>query len=94
MPVNEVTTVSENPAEIRVDRETASRINPLISSIWTEDTLDLVAAVVSEVGHMIAETEMAKEHIYAVFGAAAAALEWERDNIKSLAQAQEKGATV
>lgn len=74
------------PSPIKVDRETASQINPLISSTWTEDTLDAVAAVVYEIGFMISETDLAKDHVFRVFEACAAALQWERENIESVAQ--------
>lgn len=71
------------PETTPVDRATAARINPLISSLWTEDTLANVAAVVYEVGFMVAETELAKENTFHVFEVAAAALWWEGENIES-----------
>lgn len=74
--------------EVKVDRATASQINPLISSLWTEDTLSNVASVVYEVGFMVAETELAKENVFHVFEVAAAALWWELDNIQSVGQAR------
>lgn len=74
---------------LAVDRETASRINPLISSLWTEDTLHSMAAVVYELGYMITETELAHDNMFHVFGAIAAALEWEVDNIASCRLARE-----
>lgn len=79
---------------IKVDRETASQINPLISSIWTEDTLDAVAAVVYEIGFMISETELAKDHVFRVFEACTAALQWERNNINSAAQRRKENENV
>jgi hypothetical protein len=75
---------------IAVDRETASRLNPFISSGWTEDTLHSMAAVVYELGYMISETELAHGHMFNVFGAIAAALEWEVDNIDSCRLARAK----
>lgn len=79
---------------IKVDRETASRINPLISSVWTEDTLNTVASVVYEIGCMVSETELAKDHVFAIFDSAAAALRWERDNIESVAQRRKDSGHV
>lgn len=76
--------------DTKVDRKTASRINPLISSIWTEDTLDTVASVIYEIGFMVSETNLAKEHTFAVFDAISAALRWEVDNIDSVRQARKK----
>lgn len=66
---------------IKIDRETASKINPLISTVSTRDTLHCVGAVVYEVGFMIAETSLAKEHLYLVFAALSAAIEWESDHV-------------
>ena len=76
--------------EVKVDRATASKINPLISSLWTEDTLSNVASVVYEVGFMVAETELARENTFHVFEVAAAALWWELDNIQSVVQARKE----
>lgn len=74
---------------LAVDRETASRINPLISTTWTEDTLHSTAAVVYELGYMITDTELAHDNVFHVFGAIAAALEWESANINSCRIARE-----
>lgn len=73
-----------------VDRETASKINPLIDNCWTEGTLSNVASVVYEIGFMVAETELAKENTFHVFEVAAAALRWEQDNIHSVVQARKE----
>lgn len=78
------------PEVITVDRETAARINPLIGSSWTEDTLDNVANVLYEIGYMVAETDLAKGNVFRVFEVAAAALEWERTNISSAVQARKE----
>lgn len=74
------------PNEVKIDRATAAKINPLISSLWTEDTLSNVAAVVYEIGFMVSETELAKENTFRVFEVACAALWWELNNIRSAAQ--------
>lgn len=74
---------------LAVDRETASRINPLIARNWTEDTLDALAMVVYELGFMVSETELARGHMIHVFEAMSAALEWESANINSCRIARE-----
>lgn len=74
---------------LAVDRETASRINPFISSLWTEDTLHSMASVVYELGYMITDTDLAHDNMFHVFGAIAAALEWEMENISSCRIARE-----
>lgn len=74
---------------IAVDRETASRINPLISSLWTEDTLHSMSSVVLELGYLISASDGAPEHLFRVFETVAAALAWETDNIVSCRQARE-----
>jgi hypothetical protein len=84
-------TMCEKPT---IDRETASRINPLISGLWTEDTLDTAAAVVYELGYIVTSTELAIENLYHVFGAVAAALAWERENIHSVVQARKESGHV
>lgn len=71
-----------------VDRETASKINPLIDNCWTEGTLDAVASVVYEVGFMVAETELSKGRTFHVFEVCSAALQWERENIQSCRMAR------
>lgn len=73
-----------------IDRATAAKINPLISSLWTEDTLDSAASVVYGLGYIVTTTELAIENLFHVFGAVAAALEWERDNIHSVVQARKE----
>lgn len=75
-----------------IDRDTAAKINPLISSLWTEDTLDSAASVVYELGYLITTTELARENLFHVFGVVAAALEWERENINSVVQARKERA--
>lgn len=72
-----------NQEALAVDRSVASAINPLIGSLWTEDTLAAVSSVVYELGFMVAETELAKENTFRIFEAAAAALWWECENIHS-----------
>lgn len=71
------------PESTPVDRATAHRLNPLISNLWTEDTLHNAASVVYELGFLLSETELARGHLCLVFDAIAAALLWEGDNIKS-----------
>lgn len=78
--------VPEEPTAAKVSREMASQINPLIASTWTEDTLQNVSNVVNELGYLISRTEMETENIYLVFSTAAAALDWECENIYSAVQ--------
>jgi hypothetical protein len=74
-----------------VDREAASKINPLISNLWTEDTLDAAAATVFELGYLATgQRDLAVGNLYHLFSAIAAALTWERDNIHSVVQARKE----
>ena len=73
-----------------VDRDTASRINPFISSLWTEDTLHSMSSVVRELGYLISSSDGAPEHLYRVFETISAALAWETDNIVSCKQARKE----
>lgn len=65
----------------KISREVASRINPLISTVFTAETLRNVAAVIDEIGYMVAETELAKDNSFRIFEVAAAALWWEANNV-------------
>lgn len=76
--------------EVKIDRDTASKINPLISSLWTEDTLDAARLAIYELGYILTTTELAIENLFHIFGVIASALEWERDNIHSVAQARKE----
>lgn len=76
--------------EVKVDRDIASKINPLISSLWTEDTLDATRSVIFELGYILSTTEFAIENLFHIFSVIAAALEWERDNIHSATQARKE----
>lgn len=77
--------------EVAVDRATAARINPLISNLWTEDTLDSLSSVVYELGYLvISENDLATDNLFHLFGAIAAALEWESKNIDSCAAARKE----
>lgn len=76
--------------EVKVDRDTAAKINPLISSLWTEDTLDAAHSVIYELGYIVTTTELGIKNLFYIFGVIAAALEWERDNIHSVAQARKE----
>lgn len=68
-----------------VDRDTASRINPLISTLWTEETLDNAAFTVFELGYLATgQNDLATDNLYHLFAAIAAALRWERENILSV----------
>lgn len=70
--------------EVKVDRATAAKINPLISDIGTEDTLDSLSSVVYEFGFLIVEErDLATGHLFHLFSTIAAALAWEVGNISS-----------
>lgn len=77
-----------------VDRETASRLNPLISNLWTADTLDTVAVAIDELGHIVSDTELSIKYVFVLFSAAAAALAWERDNIRLPSHATKESSHV
>jgi hypothetical protein len=75
--------------EVKVDRATASKINPLISSLWTEDTIDSLSDVIYELGYIaVSEHDLATANLFHLFGAIAAALEWEAENSYSIVQAR------
>ena len=75
-----------------VDRLAASSINPLISSVSTEDTLHAAAVAVHELGFMVAETELAKDHVYLLFDAITCALRWESKNLRPIAHARQEAS--
>lgn len=70
-----------------VDRETAARLNPLISSIWTEDTLHQLAGVVRDLGYYLSILNDVPEghephfgNLYLLFGPIESALAYEATN--------------
>ena len=80
------------------DRAAASALNPLVSPLWTEETLDTVAAVVTDLGYFlsIVAEENAKAdtlrfgQLYHLFNTVAAALEYESANVRSAAWPEAK----
>jgi len=72
----------------QINRETASKLNPIIGICGVEETLELAAALTSELGFLVTATELSIENLFPVFSALAAALAWERDQ---LAQARMSG---
>jgi len=70
-----------------VDRETANRLNPLISSFFTEDTLNDVVSMVSDMGYLLSfvarspkGTEPQFGSLYLFCNVIAAALSYESEN--------------
>lgn len=77
--------------EVKIDRETAAKINPLISSLWTEDTLANISSIVYELGYIASSAaEVETANLFHLFAAIAAALQWETDNIRSVTQARQE----
>lgn len=80
-----------------VDRETASKINPLISNLWTEDTLHSLSGMVLTLGYLLSQVDSPPEGTEPCFGSLwmlcgpiASALEWETDNIRSVIQTRKE----
>ena len=80
-----------------VTRKTASQINPLISVLWTEDTLDNLAGMVHALGYLLSQvdhpppgTEPTFGALWLLFSPLAAALEYERENIHSVVQVRKE----
>ena len=72
-----------------IDRGTAHRLNPLISCLWTNDTLRETSNLVRDLGFFLSVCDNPAEgqdpcfgRTYLMFGAIAAALEYEADNPK------------
>lgn len=88
--------MSNAPKPVLVDRQIASQLNPLISRLWTEDTLDISALVIHEISCLIPlpGTEPTVGGLHHVLDAVAAALEWERDNLYSISASRNKSAEV
>lgn len=70
-----------------IDRETASRINPLISELFTEDTLDQCARLVRDLGYFLSQVDNPPEgteprfgNLYLITSPIAAALDYEVAN--------------
>ena len=83
---------------IHADRDTAHRLNPLISAIWTEDTLSGIAGVVDDFGYLLSQVDQPPAgaeprfgRLYLVMGCIAAALIYEEANIRSVVQARKDG---
>lgn len=85
-----MTTAAKGASAQIIDRSIASRINPIISPLWTEDTLASVADVVFEMGYLISDTELQRDSLFHVFSAIAAALQWESENMFSLEQSRKQ----
>ena len=82
-----------------VDRATAHKLNPLVSNLWTEDTLDSLSGVVDDLGYflsVVADPPEGQEphfgRLYLLCGAISAALAYEVDNIHSVAHARKERA--
>lgn len=83
-----------------IDRETASTINPLISSLWTEDTLDQCSRMVRHLGYLLSQIDNPPEgtephfgNLYLLCLPIAAALDYEAAN-PLMTSGNMKGATA
>lgn len=81
------------------DRETASRLNPLISELFTEDTLDQCSRMVQTLGYLLSQIDTPPEgtephfgNLYLLFNPIAAALFYESENAYLAASARNKEA--
>lgn len=74
-----------------VDRKTASRINPFIGIISTEDSLSAIALTLSEIGSLLTSADSPQpENLWWVLEAMTCALNWEQSNIHSVGQAKKE----
>lgn len=85
---------SSNPAKI--DRSTAAKINPLISDVYTEDTLERVSAVLRDLAVIQSyqeeeNIEIPTSKMHLILALLAAALEYEIKNPRLESQTK-KGA--
>ncbi len=81
-----------------IDRKTASRLNPLISELFTEDTLDQCARLVRDLGFFISLAECPEGNAEPRFGSLylitqpiAAALFYESENAYLAAARKSQG---
>jgi hypothetical protein len=72
-----------------VDRDTASKINPLISTINTPDSLEVMSRMVSCMGFLLSQIDNPAEgtvpefgNLYLLFETISAALDYESDHPK------------
>lgn len=82
------------------DRETASRLNPLISELFTEDTIDQCARLVRDLGFFISQIEDPEGNhaprfgnLYLITQPIAAALFYESENAYLAASAKNQEAS-
>lgn len=82
-----------------VDRATAHKLNPLVSNLWTEDTLDSLSGVVDDLGYFLSIVAHASEdevprfgRLYLLCGAISAALAYEAANSHSVKHVQKERA--
>lgn len=80
-----------------VDRATAHKLNPLVSSLWTEDTLDSLSGVIDDMGYFLSMVANQPEgqdphfgRLYLLFGAISAAVAYEVDNLHSVVQSRKE----
>lgn len=70
-----------------IGREEAANLNPLISSLWTEDTLAVCARTISSLGTLISCTSNDVDYdqggLFLVFETITAALRYESRNVRS-----------
>lgn len=81
---------------VPVDRATASTLNPLVSSINTSASLEVLSRMVSCLGFLLSQIDQADEgrcpefgNLYLLFETIAAALAYESDNPRIAVKAAE-----
>lgn len=78
-----------------VDRETASSLNPFIGTHSTEDSLEAVAATLTELGCLLTSADSPEPaNLWWLFATMASALAWESENIQSIRQAKKESSHV
>lgn len=71
----------------KIDRETASSLNPFIAAVFTEDTLRIVAGALSDIGYLLStDSDYPHAHLQPVFECIEIALRYEITNPVSCQQ--------
>lgn len=83
MAEQNVTQIAPPPESVKLDRETAANINPLIGSMGIEDTLSSVSGAVLELGYIVGDTDLARGNMFRFFEVVSAALKWELKNMEN-----------
>lgn len=77
-----------NKTNLPVDRDTASKLNPLVSSISTRDTLDQVSSMLGDFGYLLSQIAFPREgtnpelgHLYLLCETFSAAISYEAEQV-------------